>query len=79
MAATPPQKVTLEAMLLELQNMNVELASQGADIAANTAAVLALAADLERTKGYVRWTAEYQAGQDPELVDIEAGTHVFPV
>lgn len=70
MAATPSQKETLEALL-------VETLAQGALITAQTVAISALASDLEKVKNFQRWQAEYLAGSDSELGDIEAGTHIF--
>jgi hypothetical protein len=70
-AATPSQKELLESILIEIQMLVVATA-------ANTAAITVLADDIQKTKHFARWQAEYLAGQDPELVDIEAGTHTFP-
>lgn len=92
MAAGPSQKETLELMLAEIVLQSAEIAAQtaaitamAADIAAQSVLIAAQAADVAlsaaestKQKQYGRWTAEYLAGQNVELVDIEAGTHVFP-
>jgi hypothetical protein len=69
-AATPSQKQTLESLLTEVQ-------AQGVLIAAQTVAIQALASDQLKIKDFQRWQAEYLAGANTELADIEAGTHVF--
>ncbi|MHC5059402.1 MAG: hypothetical protein ACYTKD_32520 [Planctomycetota bacterium] len=84
MAAIPSQKQTLEAMLLEIQTQTTEIQTQTAaivamqvDIAAQAADIAATAADAKKQKDFQRWQAEYLAGTNTELDDIEAGTHVF--
>jgi hypothetical protein len=91
MAATPSQKQTLEAMLAEIQAQTLEIQTQTANIVAQTAAITAMQGDIaaqaaniaataldqKRTKEFTRWMAEYHAGVNTELADIEAGTHVF--
>ena len=66
MAKTPTQKETLEAMLVELQEMNVALA-------ANTVVVTNLASDLSILKNLTQWELESHYGGDPEIDGIAAG------
>lgn len=63
MAATPSQKELLEDILAALQAQSLVIAT--------------LQADITKTKNFTRWIAEYSAGADAELTDIEAGTHTF--
>jgi len=84
MAATPSQKVTLEAILAqtlvqtsEIQTQTIAIAAMAADIAAQAADIALTASEATKQKEFQRWSAEYLAGANVELDDIEAGTHVF--
>jgi hypothetical protein len=84
MAATPSQKVTLEAILAqtlvqtgEIQTQTAAIVAMQVDIAAQAADIAATALDARRQKDYQRWQSEYLAGTNTELGDIEAGTHTF--
>ena len=66
MAKMPSQKETLEAMLVELQGMS-------AAIAANSAAVSGLAADLSILKNFTQWELESHYGGDAEIDGIASG------
>ena len=61
----------IAAQTLDIGNMQVSIAAQAADIAATSA-------DQKRAKDFLRWQAEYLAGSNVDLDNIEAGTHTFP-
>jgi hypothetical protein len=82
----------LQTTVAELVLQTAEIAAQSLDIAAQTVAINAMQADIaaqavdiastagntQRSKDFARLQAEVLIGADPQLADIEAGTHVFP-
>jgi len=68
---TPP-------MIAVLENIEAEVQAQSALIVAQTAAIAALAEDLDRVANYQRYTAESTFGATPSSAGIWDGTDRYP-